>query len=183
MFDQRSGSDSRRMHLQILLLQLFRHLFRTRNPRIFFKHKPKIASFPSNCRLKLAPRASILRAPEGAALVQQLGRTPIDAGRGLPIYSLGPFPRCTKASDLRRSRDITVITTAALPWTTGPAINPLLRSVHLAREGHKVILLLPWLELQDQALLIYIYINRLYFFVLYYIYCCYNIYIYAPLLR
>eukprot|EP00439_Symbiodinium_sp_Y106_P083405 s383_g23.t1 len=72
----------------------------------------------------------------GASLVQQLGRTPIDAQKGLPIYSLGPFPRCTEASDLRsRARHVTVITTAALPWTTGPSINPLLRSLHLARSN------------------------------------------------
>ena len=102
---------------------------------------------------KWAFSIALARPQEGeAALVQQLGRTPIDAGRGLPIYSLGPFPRCTAASDLRNGgRDVTVITTASLPWTTGPAINPLLRSLHLARKGHKVILLLPWLELRDQA--------------------------------
>ncbi|CAJ1333945.1 unnamed protein product, partial [Effrenium voratum] len=61
---------------------------------------------------------SVVRRPEGGSIVQQLGRTPIEAQQGLPIYSLGPFPRCTKESDLRnRSRHVTVITTAALPWT------------------------------------------------------------------
>ncbi|CAE7945893.1 DGD2 [Symbiodinium sp. KB8] len=87
----------------------------------------------------------------GASLVQQLGRTPIDAQKGLPIYSLGPFPRCTEASDLRsRARHVTVITTAALPWTTGPSINPLLRSLHLARNGHRVIFVMPWVRLKEE---------------------------------
>jgi len=90
----------------------------------------------------------------GASLVQQLGRTPIDAQKGLPIYSLGPFPRCTEASDLRsRARHVTVITTAALPWTTGPSINPLLRSLHLARNGHRVIFVMPWVRLKEQGIL------------------------------
>jgi len=93
------------------------------------------------------------RTQEGeASIVQQLGRLPIDAQRGVPIYSLGPFPKCTAASDLRStSRDVTVITTAALPWTTGPAINPLLRSLYMARQGHKVILVMPWLAPEHQA--------------------------------
>lgn len=99
---------------------------------------------------------SLLSSPkteEGeASIVQQLGRTPLEAQKGLPIYSLGPFPRCTEASDLRsKPRKITVITTAALPWTTGPAINPLLRSLALARRGHEVILVMPWLEPLQQA--------------------------------
>lgn len=85
-----------------------------------------------------------------ARIVQQLGSSPVDAQSDLPLYCLGPFPQCTEASDLRRPRHFTVVTTAALPWTTGPAVNPLLRCLHLAKRGHTVVLLLPWVEREDQ---------------------------------
>eukprot|EP00930_Biecheleria_cincta_P071225 TRINITY_DN58738_c0_g1_i1.p1 TRINITY_DN58738_c0_g1~~TRINITY_DN58738_c0_g1_i1.p1 ORF type:complete len:654 (-),score=86.08 TRINITY_DN58738_c0_g1_i1:176-2137(-) len=93
-------------------------------------------------------------ADRSGSIVQQMGRSPIDVQQGLPIYSLGAFPECTDASDLRRSgRHFTVVTTAALPWSTGPAINPLLRALYLAKQGHPVVLLMPWIKKEDQDIL------------------------------
>mmetsp|Transcript_103157 Transcript_103157/g.290220 ORF Transcript_103157/g.290220 Transcript_103157/m.290220 type:complete len:488 (-) Transcript_103157:44-1507(-) len=49
-------------------------------------------------------------------------------------------------SDLSgHDRSVTIYTTAAIPWLTGTAVNPLMRALHLAQNGFNVHLVLPWL--------------------------------------
>jgi hypothetical protein len=54
----------------------------------------------------------------------------------------------TEDSDLSRlDRRIWVVTTAAMPWRTGTAVNPLMRALYLTRgrPKHYITLVIPWL--------------------------------------
>lgn len=74
----------------------------------------------------------------------------------------------TPQSDLTRpGRYIHVVTTAALPWFTGTAVNPLLRAAYLHRRTMEinrnatdpprswVTLVIPWLELREDQEMLY----------------------------
>jgi len=58
-----------------------------------------------------------------------------------------------------KSKRIWIVTTASLPWQTGTAVNPLLRSAYLTQgrkeAGGDVTILLPWLERQSDRELVY----------------------------
>jgi hypothetical protein len=64
----------------------------------------------------------------------------------------------TEDSDLSHpDRRIWVVTTAALPWRTGTAVNPLMRALYLTRgrPKHHVTLLIPWLTDEKSRIKLY----------------------------
>jgi hypothetical protein len=84
------------------------------------------------------------RAPENATSAKENTALPIPAP-AKPGEAVLPH---TDISD--KSKRILIVTTAAMPWRTGTAVNPLLRAAYLTK-GRKAVggsttLMLPWLK-------------------------------------
>jgi hypothetical protein len=80
-------------------------------------------------------------------------RDPINLPIPSPAKDGEPVLPHTDLSD--KSKRIWIVTTAALPWMTGTAVNPLLRAAYMTKGrkelGGSVTLMVPWLERrQDQ---------------------------------
>lgn len=78
-----------------------------------------------------------------------------------------PKPRPATADDdilpdtniADKSKNIWIVTTGALPWMTGTAVNPMLRAAYLStgrkQAGGSVTIMLPWVERPDDQKRIY----------------------------
>eukprot|EP00884_Botryococcus_braunii_P010407 jgi/Botrbrau1/19368/Bobra.0338s0003.1 len=89
-----------------------------------------------------------------AAVVVPIANTALITASKSALEALKGMTRRASSGMDDGGRSVIIVSTAAIPWLTGTAVNPCLRAAYLAQEPDiRVTLLIPWLAAPDQSVL------------------------------